>query len=422
MGLKTRVSFLFIVSLSVECKEIFMKLFFQLLIWGVLGVTVFGLSACQKEDQGELQPKVAVDTADRTVLIYMAADNSLSSDGYENIRAVLKGMKGVNGRLLIYFDPANNVPFLMEVKGKENPVLDTLAIYQEEDSASPEVLSRIVSEIRHSFPAESYGLILWSHGMSWLPEGYAFPGSVALTAKKNMPRTKYFGQDWHTGNGNQDTFMELGELASALPKDFYFILFDACFMASVEVAYEFRDKCEYLIASPAEVIADGFPYEKIMRYLWGGEDELKQVCQEFYDYYHTMTEESWRSATVSMVKMSAFPAVVRVTREILQELEMPVRNEIGSQVWVYPLSSSLLPSVFYDFREYIRTVGTSEQIQAFEECLDRMVVYKKATANLFEEEIPADRYSGLTSYIPLHKWSRMNAEYAGLAWYKAVYE
>lgn len=33
-------------------------------------------------------------------------------------------------------------------------------------------------------------------------------------------------------------------------------------MGGIEVAYELRNKTDYMIASPAEVISNGFPYEK----------------------------------------------------------------------------------------------------------------------------------------------------------------
>ena len=79
--------------------------------------------------------------------------------------------------------------------------------------------------------------------------------------------------------------MEIADLAAALTGHFDFIMFDACFMASVEVLYELRDKADYFIASPAEIISDGFPYEAAAPYFWGGEEDLKQVCREYYNYY-----------------------------------------------------------------------------------------------------------------------------------------
>ena len=39
-----------------------------------------------------------------------------------------------------------------------------------------------------------------------------------------------------------------------------------------------------MIASPAEVISDGFPYEKIVPLFWGGEEAMKQICRDYYKH------------------------------------------------------------------------------------------------------------------------------------------
>ena len=58
---------------------------------------------------------------ERTVLVYMAADNNLSSFGNTNIQLMLQGMKNVEGRLVIYLDPSNDVPRLMVIEGNSAP-------------------------------------------------------------------------------------------------------------------------------------------------------------------------------------------------------------------------------------------------------------------------------------------------------------
>ena len=55
--------------------------------------------------------------------------------------------------------------------------------------------------------------------------------------------------------------MELADFASALPlpnhRKWDFILFEGCYMGSVEVAYELKDKTEAIIASPTEIVSPG---------------------------------------------------------------------------------------------------------------------------------------------------------------------
>lgn len=64
--------------------------------------------------------------------------------------------------------------------------------------------------------------------------------------------------------------MELDEFAAAIPDGTLdFIIFEACLMAGVEVAYALRGKAEYLLASPAEIISPGFTpvYPEALGYL-----------------------------------------------------------------------------------------------------------------------------------------------------------
>lgn len=374
------------------------------------------LCACHKSDPIEPLPG-------RTVLVYMAADNSLSSDGYTNIKQMLEGMKHTSGRLVIYFDPLNDVPRLFTIEGGRAARLDTLQVYEEENSASVEVLARVIEDTRRLYPHDSYGLILWSHGMGWLPGNWYFPRTWTSRARESsFLRTKYIGTDDHTGHtGQRNGYLEIGELLRAMPGGFDFILFDACFMSSVEVLYELRNKADYFIASPAEIISNGFPYEKIMSYLWGGEENYRQMCSTFFDFYNDHEDPykvGWKSATVALVKSAELNGLMAVTRDILKGHT----DFLDISAWSYPLSAGSLPDVFFDLGDYIRQMATTEQYRIFEEQLDRTVVYKAATPEFFFQPIPPDKFSGLSTYIPLAKWEDMNRVYYNFEWPQLVYE
>ena len=159
--------------------KVFSKIRFFFLIYSVM---IF--SACHDSD------KIEPEYGERTVLIYMAADNNLNKDGETNIKSILKGMEQTAGRLVIYIDPRYDVPRLLTVKGGKGCRLDTLETYTEENSASPEVLARVVKEVQKRYPASSYGLVLWSHGLGWVPPEYSFPGGYAMRLPDpDMPRT-----------------------------------------------------------------------------------------------------------------------------------------------------------------------------------------------------------------------------------------
>ncbi len=102
--------------------------------------------------------------------------------------------------------------------------------------------------------AKRYSLALWSHGSAWLP-----PKKSSFLSNKGELEYKSFGQDG-------ESELSLNDLAESLPERFFSIAFDACFMASVEVAYALRYNVLYFLFSPTEVLPDGFPYEAMPPY------------------------------------------------------------------------------------------------------------------------------------------------------------
>jgi len=145
----------------------------------------------------------------------MAADNDLTNDARVNIQEMQSGFeeKGVN--LIVFFDPFDDLPHVLQIgRGSATRVKD----YLEFNSADAVQMGHVLSELIELYPAQEYGLILWSHGTAWLPAG-------------SMLRS--FGDD----RGRQ---MNIRDLAENLPLKFDFILFDACLMGSVEVAYELK--------------------------------------------------------------------------------------------------------------------------------------------------------------------------------------
>lgn len=381
-------------------------------LWGIFCCL---LMACHHSD--EVEPR-----ASRTVLVYMAGDNSLDTYVEKNIQAMMKGLTDFNGNFIIYTDGYYDVPALLQLSYEHGKAVKRIIeTYPEEDSASPETLSKVIRKTRQLFPSDSYGLVLWSHGMGWFPVNYYFPGSRLFRLNRKNPMTKFWATDDNPVNRPGGRGMQLEELAQALPRDFAFILFDACFMGEIEVVYQLRNCAEYIIASPAEVIADGFPYQEIVPLLWGGENEYKQICQKFRNYYQNLDAEgAYKSATVSLVKTSALEDLAGVTREILQGRAKEVAGLPIGSVWRYPLIEATT-KVFFDFGDYIRIVATDRQYEAFRTHLDRAVIYKAITEKFNNIEIDADKYSGLSAYIPLQCWENMDEYYFSLDWAAAIY-
>ena len=131
----------------------------------------------------------------RTVLVYLAGDNSLSDEVGAKTDALVAGWRNRRDNLLIYRDSrdAGGTPSLLKVEGDvAHPYAMVLKEYPESNSASPEIFSEVLRDVTTGYPAPSYGLLVFSHGTGWLPEGsYTNPRSGALSLRsipsRNLP-------------------------------------------------------------------------------------------------------------------------------------------------------------------------------------------------------------------------------------------
>lgn len=374
-----------------------------------LFIVLLMFTGCRRDDVPETY----------VTLIYMAADNSMDADVNYTIEKIKEGAIESKGITVIYLDRKGTGKtrlFKIDKQGIET----LLKEYPEENSASTATLTRVISETRQLVPADKYGFIFWSHSMGWYP-------ALNTVATKTIPKEyTYIGIDDTPATGTGISFMEIDEIADAMPGNmFEYIWFDVCLMGSVDGLYEFRNKADYLIASPTEVLleathdASGVPYAKILKYLFGGKDDLINACKVYHDHYTNLPgDEIYRSATIVMVDSKELNGLYNESRKLLTGKLSDVQNMNIDGIQVY--HSRHIPQVFFDYGEFMKRNSTAEQYLLLENQLKKTVIYKNATPDFINQVIidPA-KYSGLSVYIPLDKWkneSSYNYYFNLLAW------
>lgn len=377
------------------------------------------LFSCGKDD-----PTPPPTEVDRTVLFYLMGDNNgLASSMTADIEEAKSGMRNVGerGNLIVYRDISGRPPQLLELNRDGTETL--IAEYEAENSASAATVSRVLADVVRMFPARSYGLILSSHGTGWLPRSssssksktiqyeHAFSDRVSgAYNREGYLRTKWLGMD-----GSSRSYMDVSEWADVLPKNrfFDFILLDACLMGGVEVAYELRDNARYIIASPAEVLVAGFPYDRVVPLFFEQTLRLEKVCEAFvasYDDY----------ATVSLVETDGLETLAEITGQIMASSGSTLADVSGIQVYrSYP------NNVFFDLTDYIRKIAPASLYNRFTEQMDRTVVYKASTPHAYSEQgggvYDVTSFSGLSSFIAIPGYQEdYRRAYADLEWAEAI--
>ncbi|KAA6300177.1 MAG: hypothetical protein EZS26_003684 [Candidatus Ordinivivax streblomastigis] len=351
---------------------------------------------------------------ERTLIAYLCGDNNLSSEIDMKINALQQGMQSIGetvNQLIVYADYNNKMPELLQITSTGKTILEH---YVEMNSASAANFSRIMENIMHDFPSESYGLICFSHASGWLPTKALNNPSDFATAD-TPPLTNATSRSIFEDEKQE---MSIQDFAAAIPltpsgEKLEFILFETCYMAGVEVAYELRDKTKYILSSAAEMLSTGLVeiYPTHLSDLFTPEPRLTAFAQAYFDHWNSQSGAS-RSATVSLIDLSGIEDLAKTVKAIYTNQQaVNISNIQHFNRNAYHL--------FFDLSDYMEAVATPEQKTAYENALSKVVVYQAATPQF----MPGYPYSfvirmhcGLTTYICQPEFSALNQAYETTGW------
>ena len=301
-------------------------------------------------------------------------------------------------------------------------VMDTLKVYKDvARPATKEAVRSALEDIREMFPSKHYGMLVSSHGTGWLPSDYEsynespYIRSRSVGPAQQWPPTKalcnQFSGPWYS---TRIDWMEVSDFADAIPMKLDYLILDACLMGTVEVAWEFKDLCDYLVVSPTEVMDSGMIYDTLAwDMLSGTEADLRTYCREYFDYYDAQSG-SYRSATVALVDCSALEGLADAFARILSAHRAALGPHLTRTVQRYYYNSSPY-RCFYDLRDLCDQLGaTQSELAAFDEALSRCVLYHAETTSFFDLQL--QRCCGLSVYIPEPTRPRLNAFYQRSGW------
>lgn len=381
----------------------------KLLYFAIIVCVACGVVSCEpKQDE---PPFVPDKDAKHTALVYMMADNNL---GYSyhfdatNIEAMCEAFidNDINGRLMIFLSQRRSDPYLLEIlsNDKHQCYIDTLKVYEGCLSTDTATLGMVMRDVREISKTPSYGLFVWTHATGWLPQYHFYKGK-----RREAPAS--IGLE-----GKEQLTMDIDLFAEALkPYRHEYIIFDACMMSCVEVAYELRDVCDHIIATPTETMGAGFPYYDIVPLIFADTIDYEEVCRKYSDeYINNMGNEG----TIALIETRYMEELAEVCERIVRGRDADIAA-IDSRLLQY--YDRINPHVFYDLVHYMQQLADEEQCAELEQVLDKAVPYKEASPKFLG--ITIDHYSGVSSYIPgVAQDAVVEEYYRTLQWYKRVYE
>lgn len=337
--------------------------------------------------------------ADRTVVIYMAANNSLGSNGAdvddmdEMSAAMTGGQFPDSTKVVVFHAPYTNGKNHSLLQLERDGSWTTLKTYpQGLSSVSPERMRQALADVITLAPAAHYGLILWSHAMGWTNGPDSKPASVLRS----------FGLD-----NRQE--MTITDMASALAGfKFEYIYFDCCYMGSVEVIYELRDNAPLIVASPAEVPFDGMPYQTTLPLLAEGRpvDAAKATAA----HYEGRTG-SYCPSTFGAIRTGALDALAEATADVYRTaIQGPLPDTFTPQRFSVNSNNN-----FFDLEQYVEAITTDPALlDRWRKALDDAVISQSHSPAMWGA--PLLRHCGLSTNILLTRADYRRHGYNRLSW------
>ncbi|MBQ8501399.1 MAG: peptidase C11 [Bacteroides sp.] len=388
-----------------------MKYFYYLLFLCFSGMAI---TACGEDDP------VLPEDIEGVVLVYMAADNTLSTPfpawDYEEMKV---GMENVSSamRLLIYMDTGKS-PRLIELKNQNGKVVETVVkSYETRNSVGVSETKEVFNEVFSKYSADRYGLVYWSHADGWMP----FP----LTS--SQAGTRWIGQD----KGGGDYRMNLSDFVSVVESapHFDFILMDACFASSVEVVYALRQCTDYYMGSPTETPGPGAPYDKIVPLMFADGNAAKKMAEAYFNVYNNLynggiglANENWTGGvSLCVIKTAALEQLATATCTALQGVDCSI-GELRRQVFDYDKRSTTYVG-YFDMADMMKQLVDEDTYVTWSQSFEATNVYWNTTSKNYSGYFgmfSMTGANGISHYIPRTGTSTADVAYRSTAWYEAA--
>jgi hypothetical protein len=387
--------------------------------------------------------EIGGDKEKRMVLVYIAAtEQSVSNYASGNITDMLTGYvpgrKSQTEELLVFLQkhgtstPRTEATLTRYFSNNSGNIdSEVIANFGSDfDACDPESFARVLAVAEEECKPTKRALLFSSHGTGWMPEGYfdsngehtsvfqLSPKRISSSNLESLSKLRIregIGLDYPTKHE-----LDIRDFAEITGKYHWEVmLLDCCYLGAIEAAYQLRNCCDYIAASPTEIMINGFPYSCILENLFKSPNAkgYRNICQKYYDMYQAMTG-SYQSGTIALVNCSQLDAMAEVCASIvaMQRNQMQSVDRMSVQHYFWKSNKDY----FFDLTDYFSSFATEEQMTSFKAQMDKTVIFKAATAEFIGLKIDPEKFSGLSCYIPDSRYVNLNAFYKQLAWNQKV--
>ena len=378
-------------------------------------IGILFLAGCQKED---IPP---TPTNERTIFMYLPWSTNLTDYFYNNITDMEKAISRTGlskEKVIVFLSTSASEAEMFEIVYENGSChRQILKEYTNPAFTTQTGLTAILSDMKSFAPALNYAMIIGCHGMGWLPVSQSRTQSEASFTYHweytDVPQTRFFGG--LTAEYQTDV-TTLSQSLSSCGLKMDYILFDDCYMSSLEVAYDLRHVTDYLIACPTDIMVYGMPYSSMGEYLLAEKPDYAAICNTFYQFYSSY---QYPYGTIAVTDCSQLDELAALMKLIHSNHTLD-----SSQTAYIQRMDGYSPVIFYDFGDYVRTMcgNDSELYGHFTALMEKVIPFKAHTPKFYTASrgpITVEQYSGITTSEPSSNSRAIN--YPQTSWYLATH-
>lgn len=371
----------------------------------------------------------------KTVLVYMAGRNDLAGAVNDDLNEMKQGSKrlGSNDNLLVFVrrDKSEKLPWLARIKN--GVVTDSVSLSDmgitssdgENRASDPVVMEGVMRYAYSHYPAMNgnYGLVLWGHGSGWL-----------MKDEVKRANSRAFGVDY--GENDNALWINIPTMANILKgmPHLKFIMADCCNFMCLEILYELRNVCDYIIGSPAEIPDMGAPYDQIVPDMFADGRFYASIIDKYY--------KSMRGyLPLTAVQSSQMEQLAQATRQAMQAVQSNLNSDYADMTGLIHYyhtdkSDDFYPeyNIFYDAGDFFLAHAPQDAYQQWKQALDKAVVEHR-NATIWSTDKPwAMKYSdftvtdqkmhGVSMFVEQNPakgyYAKWNEDIKKMAWWQAV--
>lgn len=405
------------------------------------------MAACSSDDelisgsqsaQGEAASRSTASS--KTVLVYMAGRNDLTDGVASDLNEMKQGSKllGEKDNLLVFVRRYNDgdIPWLARLKN--GVVTDSVSVKDMNitsgdgkfRASDPAVMEGVMHYAFSHYPAAegSYGLVLWGHGCGWLK-----------MEEVKSSHSRAFGVDYgdghpsQSGNGRWMNISTMAEVLKGMPR-LKFIMADCCNFMCLENLYELRDRCDYIIGSPAEIPYEGAPYDKIVTDLFASGKFYSNIIAKYYESQNGMLP-------LTAIQTSEMNNIASATRQVMQAVKANIGEgyaDLKDLIHYYNTDPSLqfTPeyNIFYDAGDFFLKHAPQDAYKQWKQALDKLILDHRTATKWRTDKIWSYKYADFTvTDAKMHgvsmffeqepsrgNYKKYNEDIKEFSWYKAL--